>query len=78
MELDRIDSARQRRSTLDDRTSTVLEANEKALSTEKRHLGDTTDGRNPQDGVTVDGDEYPNVIRRTIIVVGVAIALFLV
>ena len=53
-------------------------ANKGGSGTEKGFLRDSPNGTNTQVTVTADVNEYPSVVRRTAIVVGVAVALFLV
>ena len=52
--------------------------NKSASCTEKGSLTENVKGMNVQETVAADVDEHPSVGRRTAIVVGVALALFLV
>lgn len=52
--------------------------NQSRVVAEKDSIKDTPNAATAQDTVTAEIDEYPNVVRRTIIVVGVALTLFLV
>ena len=64
--------------TANERGSTTVDgANERESSVEKGFLGDSSNGMNTHITVT-DVDEHPSVVRRTVIVVGVALGLFLV
>ena len=53
-------------------------ANERGLGTKKGVLTESPNGTNTQDIVTPDVTEYPSAVKRTAIVVGVALALFCV
>jgi len=66
----------------DVRISTTSDCvNQSRVVAEKDSIKDTSNAPNAPtapDTVTAEIDSYPNVFRRTIIVVGVALALFLV
>lgn len=65
--------------TTNERGSTTDDgANKSAKCTEKGYLTESVKGMNAQEAVAADVDEHPSVGRRTAIVVGVALALFLV
>jgi len=63
----------------DVRISTTSDCvNQSRVVAEKDSIKDTSNAPTAPDTVTAEIDSYPNVFRRTIIVVGVALALFLV